>query len=96
MLIDVYLRDIATGESAIYHDEWENEESLTYIWEEGNYACDCNRRLFLCRALGRPDPDERPCSDDQIAVDRILDRDTGRELYRDDLEFMPLRYPPSS
>jgi hypothetical protein len=28
-----------------------------YVWIEGNYACDCNRRLFMARALGEPEPD---------------------------------------
>ena len=29
-------------------DEYTNEWNW-YIWEEGNYSCDCNRSLFLHR-----------------------------------------------
>jgi peptide methionine sulfoxide reductase MsrB len=34
-----YLRDVETAE------QWDG--ALDYQWTEGNYACDCNRSLFL-------------------------------------------------
>lgn len=30
--------------------EYGNGEDSVFIWEEGNYACDCNRALFFYRA----------------------------------------------
>lgn len=28
------------------------DDSVHYMWENGNYSCDCNRRLFLARYCG--------------------------------------------
>lgn len=55
-----------------------------FIWDEGNFACDCNRHLFFERAGGvEPefDPDEE-CSDFKYAV-QILDAETREVLYDD-------------
>lgn len=35
-------------------------ESAHYMFKEGNYACDCNRSLFIQRA-GNPDFNELGC-----------------------------------
>lgn len=38
--------------------------AIEFLWEEGNYGCDCNRHLFWERAHGRePSMGEMPCSD---------------------------------
>lgn len=42
--------------------------SITFQWLEGNYSCDCNRALFFARAAGEPEPEDRPCTDDQFVV----------------------------
>jgi hypothetical protein len=35
---------------------------LSYLWDEGNYGCDCNRFLFSERWLGRePEFDDAKC-----------------------------------
>lgn len=31
-------------------------EYFEFMWNEGNYACACNRALFFARAGGEPDP----------------------------------------
>src|SRR6266478_7628590 len=28
------------------------DDGVHHMWEEGNYSCDCNRRLFLARECG--------------------------------------------
>ena len=38
-------------------------ESARFMWYEGNYSCDCNKLLFMARALGEPEPDDPPCGD---------------------------------
>lgn len=47
-------------------DEEKNEPAL-WIWQEGNYACDCNRYLFFQRAK-REKQVERGCSDGKYSV----------------------------
>jgi hypothetical protein len=53
--IDVYIRRASDGVERIYHTdgilEEDNETLATYIWEEGNFSCDCNRYLFFQRAV---------------------------------------------
>lgn len=81
-LIDVHLYRPSTGERCVYQPEypWDGE-SPAFIWEEGNYSCDCNRSLFLY------DWDEDktlPCDngvDRQIIIERIVIRGTNTVLY---------------
>ena len=39
---------------------WKSEEDLfqgmLYMYTDGNYACDCNKALFLARAYQKPEP----------------------------------------
>jgi hypothetical protein len=39
-----------------------------FMWQDGNYACDCNRYSFFQRALNESEDDEVPCSDDKYTV----------------------------
>lgn len=36
-------------------------EGAEFRWTEGNDSCDCNRRLYMARTLGEPDPHPSPC-----------------------------------
>jgi len=57
--VDVTIVDRMTGERVTYEDELydtDDPDADLYIWDEGNYACDCNRALFVARAKGRKDP----------------------------------------
>ena len=61
--IRVHIRDVATGEERIHEDigfffAGDDNAFHAYIWEEGNYSCDCNRELFFLRAGGEDDPEE--------------------------------------
>ena len=46
-----------------YTTEAQYEDSQEFLWNDGNYSCDCNRRLFLCRLNGLDDPEDEddPC-----------------------------------
>lgn len=60
----ILLQDTATGELALCVDTWAEgypDDSMRFMYEEGNYSCDCNRHLFFARAVGRPEP-ETECS----------------------------------
>jgi hypothetical protein len=57
-----------------------------FIWEEGNFSCDCNRYLFWCRAADEPEAEdedgpEHACGDDRYSV-RLTDQ-AGNVLYED-------------
>lgn len=40
-----------------------------FMWTEGNYSCDCNRRLFMFRAVGKePSNEERDQCGDKIEL----------------------------
>ena len=86
--IDVHLLETETGERAVYRTQgWDNAEDYGYgfanfIWEEGNYACDCNRALFFARASGKPEPDIT-CSHDRYRVEKIVKVSTGEVVYEE-------------
>ena len=57
----VHIRKNETGEINVYEDDYWSGD---FQWQEGNYCCDCNRRLFFERAGGtEPEwDDEDECS----------------------------------
>lgn len=70
----------------IYHYEW--LEHSEYIWEEGNYACDCNRSIFWHSANDPNwDGESDDCGDDKYSVQVIGEDDSV--LYDD----MPTNNP---
>jgi hypothetical protein len=44
------------GKDYVVKDKLESLDT-TYIWREGNYACDCNRALFIQRQCDPEFPD---------------------------------------
>ena len=78
------IRDNATGivreyqSHAILMDG--DDEPSSYIWEDGNYSCDCNRRLFFARAAGEDEAWDRACSDGLYSV-RVRNKKSGRVFY---------------
>lgn len=93
MNIDVHLLEVATGERAVYQTETydaadvqsgEIDHGVRWMWDEGNYGCDCNRELFFCWAIGRDEPDDLECGDgERFVVDRIVERGTERVIFTD-------------
>lgn len=60
----VQIKDTLTGEVRNHRDEYlltKGEPFEPYMWEEGNYSCDCNRGMFFASVKGEPDPD-MPCN----------------------------------
>lgn len=60
------------GKTYTVHDEYEWDSFPPYIWEEGNYACDCNKALFIQRQIDEDFPD-LPCGKEikTIEIKRI-------------------------
>lgn len=66
-----------------YGSDWEYErDGSFYIWEDGNYSCDCNRRSFFLRAADEEEPEENACGDGAFSV-RLFDAQTGELVYQD-------------
>ena len=67
--IAIHIKNNETGEMRIYQNDdlslsrdEETGEPNTYIWEDGNFKCDCNRYLFFQRAKDEAEKDEDgPC-----------------------------------
>jgi hypothetical protein len=87
---DVYLTHIPTGEQIIYHDnfghvtdeeDWKSRS--IFIWEDGNYSCDCNRALFFERAKTGDDSVwvEQECGHIVYKLDKLVVRETGEIVY---------------
>lgn len=79
----VHVKRNADGELRQYRGlEWHDDSDYPdFIWADGNYACDCNRHLFFCRAAGDEPDDRPPCGGNVYAV-RVTD-EQGKELYSD-------------
>lgn len=63
---------------------WESEEdllsSITYMYNEGNFSCDCNKRLFLARAMQQDEPDNPQCGDTLKIVELTVIRPNRSEV----------------
>ena len=82
MILVFRLRDKITGFEADYTEEYASyvtEDTIEYVWDHGNYSCDCNRSLFL---YGENPPREFPCRDAQIELVSVTDSD-GLQVYTD-------------
>jgi hypothetical protein len=49
--------------SPTWDDETEMVNTMLYMYTDGSYACDCNRKLFLAQANQRPELDAA-CGDE--------------------------------
>ncbi len=84
----VHIRKNDTGEVRIYKDDlYLDEDGLpnTFMWQDGNYACDCNRRLFFARVNGEDEDWESCCSDTEYSVNIIL----GHKCIYSEFENLP-------
>lgn len=77
----VQIRENATGEIVEFNDDnifdTENNKVNIYIWEEGNYSCDCNRRLMFDE-----NTDNETCGEGEYSVN-ILHPITRNVVYRE-------------
>ena len=72
----VEITEVASGKTATYPvDEWNATQ-----WEFGNYACDCNRRLFFDAAVYNSNFDTILECGERLFKVRALD-ENGTEIY---------------
>jgi hypothetical protein len=85
LITDVVVRLRRNADGVIReHMDWLLVEAAgqvpnTYIWEGGNYQCDCNRGNFFARYGGEEEPN-LDCGDDAFSV-RLLHPVSRRPLY---------------
>jgi hypothetical protein len=80
--VDVHLLRVSDNVERVSRDTAPLASDVTictFLWEEGNYACDCNRYLLFQRAGGDSEEDIR-CSQGQYTV-WITNPADGRVLY---------------
>jgi hypothetical protein len=80
----VIIQDNKTKENVFYLDnsiyDEENQTASTWVWEDGNFACDCNRWLFFQRQKGLDVDFDFECSDGKYSV-CIINPKTKEILY---------------
>jgi len=82
--ISVYLRNKDDGFSDVYITENYSKIFNEFIWTEGNYACDCNRSLFLYDGWNHKDKClDCNVGDNIIVIDKIIRTDNGEVLIED-------------
>ena len=75
----VTIRRIADGVEAHYEQNHESPDLETayegdeFMWNEGNYSCDCNRHIFFNVALGRAGSGEHqiPCGNVLYSINNL-------------------------
>lgn len=77
----VAVTDTSTGETRSYvdPDAW-GREIDRYMWEDGNWACDCVRARSFAEAAGEPNP-ELKCGCERFTV--VISDAAGKVVYRD-------------
>ena len=85
--VDAHIREIESGDVRVLHSEgiWddENDQLFVFNYEEGNYSCDCNRKIFWGRAIEHEYEDEEtPCGDGKYSIN-LVNPQTGEVVYRE-------------
>lgn len=57
-----------------------DESPNTHIWSDGNFGCDCNRRIFFNRTGGKDKGVDGECSEGLYSV-RVRNKKSGRVFY---------------
>lgn len=79
----VILYDKLTHVSREYVDTYQDnmkDETINFLWAEGNYACDCNRSLFMY-----DDKINYKCSTQNIFILKATIKETGKVLIENEL-----------
>lgn len=80
--IDVHMRRVADGQTRVFrHNALRDDDEpwSPFIWEEGNFSCNCNRGQFFAGAGNEDDPNHE-CGDGMYLV-RIVRVSDGEVLY---------------
>ena len=73
MRVQVLIEEVATGERRWY-DDGNSHRATEFMWNDGNYSCDCNRAWFFARAANEPEYDV-DCGEELYTVIMILRED---------------------
>jgi hypothetical protein len=57
------------------------QESIVYMWDEGNYCCDCNRQMYFLKASGEADPEFGECGFTAYKVNWLRIDEPGGKLF---------------
>ena len=76
-------RDTKTGRTGVWTEEpcevgsvWQDRgEWNAYMWQDGNYACDCNRALYFIESQ---DP---PCGSERFVIEEAWVTPQGEESW---------------
>lgn len=81
--VEVRIRKNETGETRVYEDEllFQDNEIQTFSYEDGNSACDCNRRLYFARAKNENEDHVSGCGLEEYSVN-IYD-ENGKMIYQE-------------
>jgi len=81
----VTIKELSSGLVVTYEDTWDDwgtaspKEQWDFMWTEGNYSCDCNRKIFFYRhGFNEDKMDDAPCSgsENQYLV-KVVFKETG-------------------
>jgi len=80
--IILYIKDNITGKVVKRHTEtiWQPElQDMLFIWTEGNFSCDCNRRIFY---EGYSEDSHYQCGMSEYSIN-IMNPENGQWIYRE-------------
>lgn len=77
----ILIKNVATGEVRCMNEFYITPDS-NYMWEFGNYSCDCNRRAFFGRSCDVDSDEEYSCSEGQFLVN-VMDPNTLEFTYKE-------------
>ena len=72
---------VSDGRMAIWHEDYDSQKwgrnTAVYCWQEGNFACDCNRHTFFEEADGNGDDAEHLACSQGLYLVPVLVWDDG-------------------
>jgi len=69
--VTAILRRVSDGVVRKYTADFDvSAEVVEFMFDAGNYSCDCNRALFFARAGDEDEPDV-PCGDSAFVLDGL-------------------------
>ncbi len=73
----VRLRRVSDGKEVDVVQEGAWDDAADWLWNEGNYGCDCNRAIWFDRATGMSEGEiqavERECGDGDYLIERVTE-----------------------
>jgi len=86
VIVTITIRDNETQDTAT--GEFATEDSDLYIWEEGNFSCDCNRQIFFAEWRKEAEQDVA-CGQSRYSIE-ARDKGTQEVIYSEFNEEEPL------